>query len=716
MTAPNNQPPWPNQMTGGHYWASPPPPPRRRGRLVLGIAAAVVLALAAGLVTWLTWPSPQQEQDPKRADRTAFDQALSELAATPAVRFRNDRFDMKMTDSGYGIGTMSLLNQKFGVMTVDGRLFIKPPKGFLPPGAGRSVEPTAIEGKWITGEDALFGPMLEQVLSPSALAGDFKAALDDTGDDKFPRADAPGTTVDGKPALTVTTAEGRLDITKDEPHRVLRFTKTAELPPGMPQVPGMPQIPGMPSIPGRPTPTSETPNEPEWLAAQQASPGETDLTGLEGPELDATYDELRTEARQLANAVDTSIQFDLQGSATVNCGGGGCGVTATVNNTVTAKGTISGGQVAATMTATVQIDGRPAGSCVGSAVMAPNSGGQISCFNPGAGGVFTAVEAQKRAAAQAQSAASGGRPVPYTIMTTGMADIVATAQVNVQQIIDKLDRDQRDGCGPNSFLPGTRVLMGDGGAKAIEAVRVGDQVLAADPATGRQGPHPVTDTITGAGAKKIVDLRIGDSTISATDNHPFWLPGARAWVTAADLRPGSALRTSSGTWTQITAVRTRALDTRVHNLTVDGLHTYFVLAGDTPVLVHNDSAPRPKKCKTPTSTTSVKPSGTPTTTTTMRGACGVKLDKSITVASGQVGKRAWRIDVENGAPGERPGSLHVQLDNVTGATRYEYDSATGKFFTADGIPLPNKIQKDIDQKAQAGIRKALEQYLCEKKP
>lgn len=26
----------------------------------------------------------------------------------------------------------------------------------------------------------------------------------------------------------------------------------------------------------------------------------------------------------------------------------------------------------------------------------------------------------------------------------------------------------------------------------------------------------------------------------------------------------------------------------MHNLTVDGLHTYYVLAGDTPVLVHNE--------------------------------------------------------------------------------------------------------------------------------
>ncbi|MFJ5817981.1 hypothetical protein ACIQGT_29385, partial [Streptomyces sp. NPDC093108] len=51
-----------------------------------------------------------------------------------------------------------------------------------------------------------------------------------------------------------------------------------------------------------------------------------------------------------------------------------------------------------------------------------------------------------------------------------------------------------------------------------------------------------------------------------------------------------------GTWVQITATKHRAQSTKVYNLTVDDLHTYYVLAGGTSVLVHNTGLcdlPRP---------------------------------------------------------------------------------------------------------------------------
>ncbi|WP_420160887.1 polymorphic toxin-type HINT domain-containing protein [Nocardiopsis sp. CNT-189] len=59
--------------------------------------------------------------------------------------------------------------------------------------------------------------------------------------------------------------------------------------------------------------------------------------------------------------------------------------------------------------------------------------------------------------------------------------------------------------------------------------------------------------------------------------HPFWAPEAARWVDAIDLEPGTWLRTSAGTWTQVTATEVhRADDQQVHNLTVDDLHTYYV--------------------------------------------------------------------------------------------------------------------------------------------
>ncbi|QXV56597.1 polymorphic toxin-type HINT domain-containing protein [Amycolatopsis sp. TNS106] len=50
---------------------------------------------------------------------------------------------------------------------------------------------------------------------------------------------------------------------------------------------------------------------------------------------------------------------------------------------------------------------------------------------------------------------------------------------------------------------------------------------------------------------------------------------------------GSRLRTSTGTLAQVTATQARDAPARVHNLTINAHHTYYVLAGDTSVLVHN---------------------------------------------------------------------------------------------------------------------------------
>ncbi|WP_158100378.1 hypothetical protein, partial [Streptomyces thermovulgaris] len=55
-------------------------------------------------------------------------------------------------------------------------------------------------------------------------------------------------------------------------------------------------------------------------------------------------------------------------------------------------------------------------------------------------------------------------------------------------------------------------------------------------------------------------------------------------------KAGQWLKTSAGTHVQITAVnRWTTQHATVHNLTVNNLHTYYVLAGGTPVLVHNSN-------------------------------------------------------------------------------------------------------------------------------
>ncbi|TDB85784.1 hypothetical protein E1264_20055 [Actinomadura sp. KC216] len=148
----------------------------------------------------------------------------------------------------------------------------------------------------------------------------------------------------------------------------------------------------------------------------------------------------------------------------------------------------------------------------------------------------------------------------------------------------------------NSFVPSASVLMADGTRKPIKDVKVGDKVQATDPATGRTTAQPVVATITGVGSKPLVQLTIdtdgkkGHKTgvLTATDGHPFWTPTTGTWTEAGKLKPGMWLRTSAGTHVQITAIKPWTTHRqRVHNLTVADAHTYYVLSGATPVLVHN---------------------------------------------------------------------------------------------------------------------------------
>ncbi|MEO3781403.1 polymorphic toxin-type HINT domain-containing protein [Micromonospora sp. B11E3] len=143
----------------------------------------------------------------------------------------------------------------------------------------------------------------------------------------------------------------------------------------------------------------------------------------------------------------------------------------------------------------------------------------------------------------------------------------------------------------HSFVAGTTVLLADGTRKAIEKVQPGDTVVATEPESGRSEKRQVTHTIRTDHDRKFVDLTIrtgnGDEKITTTTNHPFWSVTRGRWIDAGDLKVGELLRTSSGGYTQLGAVRHYQGNQITYDLTVDAIHTYYVVAGDASVLVHN---------------------------------------------------------------------------------------------------------------------------------
>ncbi|MGW5352370.1 polymorphic toxin-type HINT domain-containing protein [Streptomyces sp. NPDC004031] len=155
-------------------------------------------------------------------------------------------------------------------------------------------------------------------------------------------------------------------------------------------------------------------------------------------------------------------------------------------------------------------------------------------------------------------------------------------------------REEISGC-KNSFAPDTLVLMADGSTKPISDIDTGDKVDAGNPATGKHdGSHDVTATIVNHDSN-LLDLQVETSpghvsTLHTTAEHPFWDETTHAWVPAADLVPGQKLSTASNETVTVTAVRVLPGPARdMYNLTVGDAHTYYVLAGQTPVLVHNSN-------------------------------------------------------------------------------------------------------------------------------
>ncbi|WP_327359126.1 polymorphic toxin-type HINT domain-containing protein [Streptomyces sp. NBC_01304] len=173
--------------------------------------------------------------------------------------------------------------------------------------------------------------------------------------------------------------------------------------------------------------------------------------------------------------------------------------------------------------------------------------------------------------------------LPYMLAGFGVSKGVATA----------IKSFAASGC--KCFLAGTDVLMADGTTKDIEDVELGDKVLAKDPETGEQGPREVTRLIVTEDDKRFNTLSIatddGIETLTATYEHPFWSPSEGAWVEAEELKAGMTLLTDDGDTVIVTANKPFTKHARTYNLTVDDLHTYYVLAGQTPVLVHNSTCP-----------------------------------------------------------------------------------------------------------------------------
>ncbi|MFG2952002.1 RHS repeat-associated core domain-containing protein [Streptomyces adustus] len=159
-------------------------------------------------------------------------------------------------------------------------------------------------------------------------------------------------------------------------------------------------------------------------------------------------------------------------------------------------------------------------------------------------------------------------------------------------------------CVTHSFTPETGVRLADGSSKPIGQVEIGDEVLATDPQTGVAAPEKVQNVIVTTTDHDFTTLTVdahhaagpaastkptvtSPQTLTTTWHHPFWDATHHRWTDAHNLTPGTLLRTANGATAVVRAVHNFHQQQTTYDLTVNNLHTYYVLAGATPVLVHN---------------------------------------------------------------------------------------------------------------------------------
>ncbi|MES4906955.1 MULTISPECIES: Hint domain-containing protein [unclassified Streptomyces] len=609
---------------GSAYGPPPPPPPHppatgprrwrllpsgRRGRLLLfGGVGALVVALVAGLLVWNDTGSGSHKPQAKW-NLQPFRQALAELALAPGLRYQDSstngatKRDVTVTASGSRFGTTGSGNKTLDrdVLHVGGKTFTR---WKVDPSPGEDAKPgEEAPGKWSAGYETASTSakeVVEQRPTPPELATQLSKALDtlESTPAPSPSAQRRHRTVQGTPALGVDTSAGRLLITQKKPYRVLRLE---------PYSPSRSRTASPSAV--RQAAAQDSPDEDPARAPEvTGGPLEgSDSQGMElapvtGDAVDPMFDTLEKQTKELGKATDSGISLTLSGSGSVKCGSGGCSTSHNFTGQITtsAKSRLVDGKVTAVMSATFTIDGKSAGGCTSKqgtfAVTGTSVSGSLSCSNPGAGPTFASIEAQKKAEARARSRANGGRPVQYRIPYASNAVLTARAlaTVEVKKLVDgvKRERNNKD-CGrSHSFPSGTRVLLADGTHRAIEDIRRGDRVAAGVPGLRRTEARPVTEVFATEGDTDFTRITVrtdrGPATLTATDNHPFWLADAKRWKNAGDLRPGDRLRSAAGSPLRVIAVLGQQVRRPTHDLSVAGPRTYYVLAGETPILVHNN--------------------------------------------------------------------------------------------------------------------------------
>lgn len=134
---------------------------------------------------------------------------------------------------------------------------------------------------------------------------------------------------------------------------------------------------------------------------------------------------------------------------------------------------------------------------------------------------------------------------------------------------------------------GTMVATPDG-LKPIEAIAIGDQVMAYDLESGRFAPQPVIGLVRPAPQPTMTLMLKAQSgeaeRFNASIDHP-WLVAGKGWVSTGDLKVGDVVRTAGAKTLLVDALVATGKVEQTYNLTVANWHTFAI--GQDGAVVHN---------------------------------------------------------------------------------------------------------------------------------
>jgi hypothetical protein len=162
-------------------------------------------------------------------------------------------------------------------------------------------------------------------------------------------------------------------------------------------------------------------------------------------------------------------------------------------------------------------------------------------------------------------------------------------------------------------------------------------------------------------------------------HHPFWNAGTKTWTDAKDLKPGTTLKVSGTGTAVVTAVRNHTGAKDMRDLTVATIHTYYVVAGNTPVLVHNCGGP--VRLSNERIDTHILPHHGPGTP-----ASGTKFHEDVDPAR----FNALANEAVSGSP------VPSRIDSVTGNHAHDHDFGPGRVIGEGGS---TKMRVWVDQES-----------------